>query len=43
MVDFHRGLIDGLDPAQALSRAQSAALVHHERFVGAASFICVGA
>jgi tetratricopeptide (TPR) repeat protein len=43
MVDFHRGLVDGLDPARALSRAQSAMLEDPERFVSAASFICAGA
>ena len=43
MVEFHRGLIDGFDPAGALSRAQSAMLDDPERSVSAASFICVGA
>ncbi|MFP4552879.1 MAG: CHAT domain-containing protein [Actinomycetota bacterium] len=43
MVDFHRGLIDGLDPAVALSRAQQQMGDDPERFVAAASFICVGA
>jgi tetratricopeptide (TPR) repeat protein len=43
MVDFHRGLIEGLEPAPALARAQSAMLDDPERFVAAASFVCVGA
>ncbi len=43
MVEFHRGLVDGLEPAQALSRAQADMLDDTERFASAASFICVGA
>ena len=43
MVDFHRGLVEGLDAARALSRAQSGMLEDPERFVSAASFVCVGA
>jgi CHAT domain-containing protein len=43
MIDFHRGLIKGLSPAQALSDAQSAAFEDPGRFVAAASFVCVGA
>jgi CHAT domain-containing protein len=43
MVDFHRNMIEGLDPARALSRAQSAAFEDPGRFVAAASFVCVGA
>lgn len=43
MVEFHRGLADGLEPAQALSRAQAVMLDDTQRFTSAASFICVGA
>ena len=43
MVSFHRGLIEGLEPARALSRAQSEMFDDPETFVAAASFICVGA
>jgi tetratricopeptide (TPR) repeat protein len=43
MVDFHRGLIEGLETARALSRAQSGMLEDPERFISAASFVCVGA
>lgn len=43
MVDLHEGLVGGLEPAVALSAAQLAAFDDPERFVAAASFICVGA
>jgi hypothetical protein len=43
MVDFHKGLIAGLEPAQALADAQGEAFEDPSRFVSAASFICVGA
>jgi hypothetical protein len=43
MVALHKGLVAGLEPAVALSAAQSAAFQDPERFVAAASFICVGA
>lgn len=43
MVEFHRRLIDGLEPAQALSKAQAGMLDDSERSASAASFICVGA
>lgn len=43
MVAFHHGLVDGLEPAGALSMAQSEMLDDPARFVSAASFICVGA
>lgn len=43
MVDLHRGLIAGLEPAEALARAQAGAFEDPARFVSAASFICVGA
>lgn len=43
MVEFHRGLVAGLEPAQALSRAQTDMLGDTQRFAAAASFICVGA
>jgi tetratricopeptide (TPR) repeat protein len=43
MVDFHEGLIAGREPAEALSQAQAKAFQDPERFVSAASFICVGA
>ena len=42
MVDFHRGLIEGWEPAEALARAQWSMLDDPERFVAAASFVCVG-
>lgn len=43
MVELHRGLIDGLEPAAALARAQGSKADDPEGFVAAASFICVGA
>lgn len=43
MVDFHKGLVAGLEPAEALAAAQERAFEDPERFVSAASFICVGA
>jgi len=43
MVDFHKGLVAGLEPAAALATAQEKAFEDPERFVSAASFICVGA
>jgi hypothetical protein len=43
MVDFHKGLVAGLEPAAALAAAQEKAFDDPERFVSAASFICVGA
>lgn len=43
MVEFHRGLVDGLEPAQALSKVQADMLDDTQRFASAASFICVGA
>lgn len=43
MVDFHKGLVAGLEPAAALAVAQEKAFEDQERFVSAASFICVGA
>jgi hypothetical protein len=43
MVEFHRGLVAGLEPAAALARAQQLSLDDPEGFVAAASFICVGA
>lgn len=43
MLDFHRGLIDGFDPAVALARAQDEAFTDPAAVVAAASFICVGA
>lgn len=43
MVEFHMGLVAGLEPAAALARAQQASLDDPEGFVAAASFICVGA
>lgn len=42
MVAFHKGLIAGLEPAPALARAQSSMLDDPDRFVAAASFVCVG-
>lgn len=43
MVEFHRGLVGGLEPAAALARAQEAKFDDPDGFVAAASFICVGA
>ena len=43
MVEFHEGLLAGLEPAQALARAQGRAFGEPESFVAAASFVCVGA
>lgn len=43
MLDFHRGLIEGLEPATALTRAQTEKLDDPDGFVAAASFVCVGA
>ena len=43
MVDLHKGLVAGLEPAKALAAAQEKAFDDPERFVSAASFICVGA
>ena len=43
MVDFHKSLVAGLEPARALAKAQAQAREDPERFVSAASFICVGA
>ena len=43
MVEFHMGLVAGLEPAAALARAQQASFDDPEGFVAAASFICVGA
>jgi tetratricopeptide (TPR) repeat protein len=43
MVDLHKGLVAGLEPAVALSAAQSAAFHDPERFIAAVSFVCVGA
>ncbi|HUG32627.1 MAG TPA: CHAT domain-containing protein [Acidimicrobiia bacterium] len=43
MVEFHRGLVEGLEPAAALARAQEAESDDPSGFVAAASFICVGA
>jgi hypothetical protein len=42
MVDFHRGVLEGLDPAQSLSGSQSRAKEKGGGFVAAASFICIG-
>ena len=43
MVDLHRGLVSGLTPSQALAAAQAKAFEDPDRFVSAASFVCVGA
>ena len=43
MVDLHKGLSGGLEPARALANAQAEALDDPSRFISAASFICVGA
>ena len=43
MVELHRGLLSGLEPATALSRAQSATGDSPGESVVAASFVCVGA
>jgi CHAT domain-containing protein len=43
MIKFHNGLRNGLGPAAALSRAQSAIDESPAGYVAAASFVCVGA
>lgn len=43
MVAFHQGVIGGLEPAEALARAQATMFEQPEEFVAAASFVCVGA
>ena len=43
MVGFHVGLLEGLDPALALQRAQDLVAERPGGLVAAASFICVGA
>lgn len=43
MVDLHRGLVEGLSPSAALAAAQAKAFQDPERFISAASFVCVGA
>lgn len=43
MVDFHKGLVAGLEPAAALAAAQGRAFEDPERFISAASFVCIGA
>lgn len=43
MVQLHRRLAEGIEPVEALAKAQSWAFEDPERFVAAASFICVGA
>jgi hypothetical protein len=42
MVSFHRGLISGATPAQALATAQSQSLDTPDGFIAAASFLCIG-
>jgi tetratricopeptide (TPR) repeat protein len=42
MVSFHRGLISGATPAQALSAAQSQSLDTSDGYIAAASFLCIG-
>ena len=42
MVSFHRGLVDGLPPSQALSAAQANFIDDEAGYLAAASFICVG-
>jgi tetratricopeptide (TPR) repeat protein len=42
MLGFHRGLIDGLGPAEALQRAQLGVMEIPGGLVAAASFICIG-
>jgi CHAT domain-containing protein len=43
MLDFHRGLVEGLGPATALSRAQQSGRDTTSGYVAAASFVCIGA
>lgn len=43
MVEFHRRLVDGIQPSRALADARSEMLNDPEGFVAAASFVCVGA
>jgi predicted negative regulator of RcsB-dependent stress response len=42
MVAFHRGLISGATPAQALATAQSHSLDTPDGYIAAASFLCIG-
>ena len=42
MVRLHEGLVSGLDPADALSKAQAAIGGNPAGFVAAASFVCIG-
>jgi CHAT domain-containing protein len=42
MVSFHRGLISGATPAQALATAQSQSLDTPDGYIAAASFLCIG-
>lgn len=42
MVEFHRGLLEGLGPTRSLSRAQDRIADAAGGFVAAASFICIG-
>jgi CHAT domain-containing protein len=43
MVGFHRGLVSGLGPAEALNRARVVIGDTAAGFVAAASFVCIGA
>lgn len=43
MLEFHKGLISGLGPAESLSRAQMRIDETPAGYVAAASFVCIGA
>lgn len=43
MVDLHNGLVAGQSPSTALAAAQATAFRDPDRFISAASFVCVGA
>jgi tetratricopeptide (TPR) repeat protein len=43
MVEFHKGLLAGIGPAESLHRAQVSAWDTPEGLVAASSFICIGA
>ncbi|HEY5889602.1 MAG TPA: CHAT domain-containing protein, partial [Acidimicrobiia bacterium] len=42
MLEFHRGLIDGLVPSRALDAAQRQAMAEPDGYIAASSFVCVG-
>ncbi len=42
MLMFHRGIAHGLEPSEALSRAQTLMASDPDGFIAAASFLCIG-